>query len=1126
MQKKSWHLILFVCCFGTIANFSIAQDTLISQRTMSGELQNEFIDLKWSEQEVRAIDRILPGKRFLHQDASEATFKQYAPNARIIHLATHALIDDNTPLYSRLLFSTANDTAEDGLLHTYELYNMKLNASLAVLSACNTGTGKLVRGEGIMSLARGFLYAGCPNVVVSLWPVDDQATAHIMQRFYSGLKRGMNKDDALHHAKLAYLKEADAVKSDPFYWANFILIGDANPVLFKKTLDLKIVGLIVLVVILSALLIFRKKLFPGIVKISLVLLLILIPVVLLLCHSFHLISFAQFENEPSDSIVKDLTDDLSRARHFQQTAQFDSSTIYFQKASAKFEAEQNWENYIDCLINISENFRLKRDYNQALNYLNHANEVSLKHRSEQLPLFARIYNNYGNIYRKSVNVDSAYHYFRKALAMLQMLTAQDSLELANSFHGIGVVKFYQGNYDSSLVYHQKALAIRLEKLGEHHPLVADSYVNLGIVSSSQGDFEVSLAYHQRGLAIRTEIMAEDHPDIANSYLNLGVIYQEKGDYDSALSYFERAAGITIKTIGENNPFVSGCYLNIGLVFDKKGDYEKALEYYNKSLALILDRDHLLAAEIYNNMGIIYKKKEQYAQAIEIYHQALDFNLKRTGENHPNVIKLYMNIANVHSLKNDYETAIRFYQKALSIAHQIFGEKSPLLAFLYHNSGAAKAAHGKFQFALDDFNKALSIGLTILGEKHPFIAEVYYELGEGFHSQGNFEGALDYYQRAIIALIADFDNENIYSNPALKNISDEIRLLAFLAKKAAALKTLYSKQTQNLKDLTYSFLTYDLALQLVDKITKSYQADVSKLELRNNVHEIYRQATDAAFELYQLTQKDQYKIKVYHFAEKSKAQVLQQALTDSKAKKFGGIPDSLLEKDQQLKIDLAFYNQKIFKELEKNERTDSSRIKFWQDKLFSLNREYESLVNLFEKEYPEYFNLKYQSTIVSPWLLQEKIAGNNSTIVEYFVTDNSILTFLMARNSFDVIATKKDSLFETKIKDLRSALMERDFSGYTSNASSLYEVLIAPIESKISTSKLIIIPDGLLGYIPFEALLMKTVSDSIKDYRALPYLINSYQISYHYSASLLYEALIHGDARQANINFVGFAPVRF
>jgi len=119
--------------------------------------------------------------------------------------------------------------AGDDVLQTYEIFDAELNAELAVLSACNTGLGKLEKGEGLIGISRAFLYAGVPSLVVSLWSVDDEATARIMELFYEQLRSGASKKQALRKAKLDYLSDARGDKKDPFYWAPFILSGDWRP---------------------------------------------------------------------------------------------------------------------------------------------------------------------------------------------------------------------------------------------------------------------------------------------------------------------------------------------------------------------------------------------------------------------------------------------------------------------------------------------------------------------------------------------------------------------------------------------------------------------------------------------------------------------------------------------------------------------------------------------------------------------------------------------------------------------------------------------------------------------------------------------------------------------------------
>jgi CHAT domain-containing protein len=187
--------------------------------------------LRWNQQEVESIGQHLSGVGYTQQAAVERRFKEEVSQYRIVHLAMHALIDDQNPMDSRLVFSQDTaDIQEDGYLNAYELYDMEIPAELVVLSACETGYGKLERGEGIMSLARAFAYAGCPSIVMSHWLVDDKASAQLMDYFYRYLSEGLPKDEALRQAKQAYLETASVQKTHPFFWANFVLVGDTAPI--------------------------------------------------------------------------------------------------------------------------------------------------------------------------------------------------------------------------------------------------------------------------------------------------------------------------------------------------------------------------------------------------------------------------------------------------------------------------------------------------------------------------------------------------------------------------------------------------------------------------------------------------------------------------------------------------------------------------------------------------------------------------------------------------------------------------------------------------------------------------------------------------------------------------------
>jgi tetratricopeptide (TPR) repeat protein len=187
--------------------------------------------LPFSRDEANAIG-LLAGRngtlRAMDFQASRSTVLGSAlADYRIVHFATHGLIDAERPELSGLILSLVNDRGaqQDGLLRLHDIYNMRLNADLVVLSACQTALGKEINGEGLVGLTRGFMYAGAPRVVASLWQVSDVATAELMKRFYAGmLQKRLPASAALRRAQLEIAR--DPQWASPYFWAGFVLQGD------------------------------------------------------------------------------------------------------------------------------------------------------------------------------------------------------------------------------------------------------------------------------------------------------------------------------------------------------------------------------------------------------------------------------------------------------------------------------------------------------------------------------------------------------------------------------------------------------------------------------------------------------------------------------------------------------------------------------------------------------------------------------------------------------------------------------------------------------------------------------------------------------------------------------------
>lgn len=195
---------------------------------VSIERSNNAYQLPFAEEEAAYVASLFDGDLYKGAAANKENFISTVYNYGVLHLAMHAYVDEDNEYNSKLLFSGSD--SEDHLdLNT--IYNLKLNADLTTLSACNTGFGRLDSEEGVLSLSRAFQYAGSDATLTSLWRVPDKETSIIMKHFYMHLKDGLSKDEALKKAKQEYLKSVDDPNlKHPYYWAGFVLTGDTSPI--------------------------------------------------------------------------------------------------------------------------------------------------------------------------------------------------------------------------------------------------------------------------------------------------------------------------------------------------------------------------------------------------------------------------------------------------------------------------------------------------------------------------------------------------------------------------------------------------------------------------------------------------------------------------------------------------------------------------------------------------------------------------------------------------------------------------------------------------------------------------------------------------------------------------------
>ena len=205
--------------------FGGAQPIVATQRSCNFE---EPEPLMFNQPEVERINEMMQGEIMIGKEANKQSFLEMVADYSILHLATHACADGDQSARNRIFFA-------DDYLYNHELSNLNISADMVVLSACETGIGEFNRGEGVMSLARGFAYSGTPSITMSLWSVNDESTSELMIKFYHYLKEGFSKDQALRQSKLDYLSnQEEYYKLHPLFWAGFVHYGDTIAIIKKE----------------------------------------------------------------------------------------------------------------------------------------------------------------------------------------------------------------------------------------------------------------------------------------------------------------------------------------------------------------------------------------------------------------------------------------------------------------------------------------------------------------------------------------------------------------------------------------------------------------------------------------------------------------------------------------------------------------------------------------------------------------------------------------------------------------------------------------------------------------------------------------------------------------------------
>ncbi len=686
------------------------------------------------------------------------------------------------------------------------------------------------------------------------------------------------------------------------------------------------------------------------------------------------------------------------------------------------------------------------------------------------------------------------------------------------------------------IFGEKSLTIGVSYLSfwtkeqKEKKLAADSLYAIGVrIRGNEKDREKAIQYHQQAMDLYREI--GDERGEAEILGGLGLIYFNSKDYDKALSYYQEALKERVKV--DDKLLIGNSLNSIGLIYYNLNNYKMAMPYFDKAEALRketgdlpgLTRTQTLKASSYLSIGEEMNNSGKYPEALESIEKALEIN--KSINVRPGIGDALNQLGFVYANLGEYSTAVEKINEAARIMKE--DKDTALLAGVYNHLGIVLQMSGRIEKASEYFNKSLKI---FEENRDQVNAEALLSnLGTLFFDTKDYVKAKDYQLKAlqISREIKDKEREvncllNLGNAYTLLEMKDSAMLIYragleiatsmdspdLIWKLIAGMAEYYERG----KEYDKAIALNDSALKILEEMRSTLGSEEQKASFMARERFAFEYVINMLGNFYEKDKTKGYDIQAFLYAEQSKSRAFLDLLAESLANVKEGADSGLLKKQDDILVNLTQAKQSLEMEL-RNDHADQQKagelkrkIKVSEEDLGEINQE-------IRKTNPKYADLHYPEPVTLKEA-QELCTDKNTVLLEYSVGDSSTCLWVITRSAHQLFKLPGREELQEQIESFRFALLNPDKSNndfFTKGGYSLYKTLLQPAEPYFSKrSKLIMIPDGILNYLPFEVLLTDNKGIGPGNlYSGLPFLIKKYPISYAHSASVL-KSLLSEHAR--------------
>lgn len=789
----------------------------------------------------------------------------------------------------------------------------------------------------------------------------------------------------------------------------------------------------------------------------------------------------------------------------------------------------------------------KSEYQQAIKTLHEALEANSKYNDSNRETEAFIRNNLGTVYRSMDQYPEALRYLKEALAIRKEVHGESSPYLAQTLTNLGTIYLTLGQYVEAEAAFENKLKVSRTYYGPEHPEAGKALVNLANLAADRGQYPKAVQLLKEALQIQLSANGPGSPDLLSIYTNLAIAQAEFTQYTEALQTIGNAKELALTIYGEDSEQVAGIYNTTGFIHHEMGNLNQAFPLYQQAIIVykrIYPEDHLSLATVYNNLGNAYMEFREVIRAQEYMEEALRIYKKILGEGSREYRSTLMNIGLIEDSKGDHRKAIELYNELLA-GGQPSSEDDLFLAAVYQNSGNSQKSLLQQKAAITSYEKSAELRAGKLGNENPLVADLYMNIGLTWFGLNDLEKASDYYQRVksiyekapnarsdVMSKLnlnlgdleskrgnfegaIDWADKAIRSNRDSKNVVID-PLLYFIAQvqKVDNSFLLYQK-TREPGYLHTATKFIAMADEILVQADQEIFSDEDQVQFSIWKSLLTNVALKNALALYELEKNPEELERAFYYSERSKANVLVNAIYETNVRKFKGIDENLVTRERELKGSIQSLSKDLFT-LENDPEADPERISALRNRFFNLKRELETLTKQLESD-PGYKKLEGGNHRVSVQTIRSELIRPGEGIIEYAASDSTLHIFFITQDELVAFSKPWEERSEQLVTAFRNAIIYKSDAAFDLISDRLYRIALQDVEEymahkNLQIDRLIIVPEGPFNYLPFEALK-----------RNDRYLVEDYDIRYSYSLSLS-NALRQRESPRLENSCLAFAPV--